>query len=107
MTEVVIVAATRTAIGSFGGSLASVSAVDLGACVISSLMEKTGVAADKVDEVILGHVLTAACGQNTARQATIKAGLADTTPALTINKVCGSGLKALHLAAQAIACGDA
>lgn len=107
MTEVVIVAATRTAIGSFGGSLASVSAVDLGACVISSLMEKTGVAADKVDEVILGHVLTAACGQNTARQATIKAGLAETTPAMTINKVCGSGLKALHLAAQAIACGDA
>ena len=107
MTEVVIVAATRTAIGSFGGSLASVPAVDLGACVISSLMEKTGVAADKVDEVIMGHVLTAGCGQNTARQAAIKAGLADTTSAMTINKVCGSGLKALHLGAQAIACGDA
>lgn len=107
MTEVVIVAATRTAIGSFGGSLASVPAVDLGACVISSLMEKTGVAADKVDEVIMGHVLTAGCGQNTARQAAIKAGLAETTSAMTINKVCGSGLKALHLGAQAIACGDA
>lgn len=107
MTEVVIVAATRTAIGAFGGALASVPAVDLGARVISSLMEKTGVASDKVDEVILGHVLTAGCGQNTARQATIKAGLSDTTPAMTINKVCGSGLKALHLAAQSIACGDA
>jgi acetyl-CoA C-acetyltransferase len=107
MTDVVIVAATRTAIGSFGGSLASLSAVDLGATIIKSLMEKTGVAADQVDEVIMGHVLTAGCGQNPARQSMIKAGLAETTSALTINKVCGSGLKALHLAAQAIACGDA
>lgn len=107
MTDVVIVAATRTAIGSFGGSLASMSAIDLGAQIIKSLMSKTGVADDQVDEVIMGHVLTAGCGQNPARQSMIKAGLAETTSAMTINKVCGSGLKALHLAAQAIACGDA
>ena len=107
MTDVVIVAATRTAIGSFGGSLASVQATDLGATVIKSLMEKTAVAADQIDEVLMGQVLTAASGQNPARQSTIKAGLAETTPAMTINKVCGSGLKALHLAAQAIKCGDA
>ncbi|ASP37583.1 acetyl-CoA acetyltransferase [Bacterioplanes sanyensis] len=107
MTDVVIVAATRTAIGTFGGSLASVSASQLGATVIQSLMEKTGVSGDQVDEVLMGQVLTAACGQNPARQAAIKAGLPDTTPAMTINKVCGSGLKALHLAAQAIQCGDA
>lgn len=107
MTDVVIVAATRTAIGSFGGSLASLSAVELGAQVIKSLMNKTGVADDQIDEVIMGHVLTAGCGQNPARQSAIKAGLAETTSAMTINKVCGSGLKALHLAAQSIACGDA
>jgi len=107
MTDVVIVAATRTAIGSFGGSLASLSAVDLGATVISALLEKTGVANDAVDEVLMGQVLTAACGQNPARQAAIKAGLSASVPAMTINKVCGSGLKAVHLAAQAIVCGDA
>jgi len=107
MTEVVIVAATRTAIGSFGGSLASIQAVDLGAQVIKAVMEKTGVAADQVDEVLMGQVLTAGAGQNPARQSVIKAGLAETTPARTINKVCGSGLKALHLAAQSILCGDA
>jgi len=107
MTDVVIVAATRTAIGSFGGSLSSLAATELGAKVIKSLMEKTGIAKDQVDEVLMGQVLTAASGQNPARQAMIKAGLADTTPAMTINKVCGSGLKALHLAAQAIKCGDA
>ncbi|MDO6680950.1 MULTISPECIES: acetyl-CoA C-acetyltransferase [unclassified Oceanobacter] len=107
MTDVVIVAATRTAIGSFGGSLASMSAIDLGTQIIKSLMSKTGVANDQVDEVIMGHVLTAGCGQNPARQSMIKAGLAETTSAMTINKVCGSGLKALHLAAQSIACGDA
>lgn len=105
--DVVIVAATRTAIGTFGGSLASVSGSDLGATVIKSLLEKTGIAPEQVNEVLMGHVLTAACGQNTARQASIKGGLPDTTPAMTINKVCGSGLKALHLAAQAIKCGDA
>ncbi|WP_430460964.1 acetyl-CoA C-acetyltransferase [Thalassolituus sp. LLYu03] len=107
MTDVVIVAATRTAIGTFGGSLAGVQAVDLGATVIRALLEKTGVNPAEVNEVLMGQVLTAACGQNPARQAAIKAGLPDTTPAMTINKVCGSGLKALHLAAQAIKCGDA
>ena len=107
MTDVVIVAATRTAIGSFAGSLASVQAVDLGATVIRSLLEKTGINPAEVDEVLMGQVLTAAAGQNPARQAAIKGGLANTTPAMTINKVCGSGLKALHLAAQAIKAGDA
>lgn len=107
MTDVVIVAATRTAIGSFGGSLAGLQAVELGATVIRALLEKTGVNPAEVNEVLMGQVLAAACGQNPARQAAIKAGLPDTTPAMTINKVCGSGLKALHLAAQAIQCGDA
>ncbi|MDK2779667.1 MAG: acetyl-CoA C-acetyltransferase [Pseudomonadota bacterium] len=107
MTDVVVVAATRTAIGTFGGSLASVDAVDLGATVIRSLLEKTGIDGAEVSEVLMGQVLTAACGQNPARQAAIKAGLPVTVPAMTINKVCGSGLKALHLAAQAISNGDA
>ena len=107
MTDVVIVAATRTAIGSFGGSLAGLSAVDLGAAVISSIIDKTGIDAGIVDEVLMGQVLTAAAGQNPARQSAIKAGLPSSVPAMTINKVCGSGLKAVHLAAQAIACGDA
>ena len=107
MTDVVIVAATRTAIGSFGGSLAGLSAVDLGAAVISSLIKKTSVDAGLVDEVLMGQVLTAAAGQNPARQSAIKAGLPSSVPAMTINKVCGSGLKAVHLATQAIACGDA
>jgi len=107
MREVVIVAATRTPIGTFLGGLSSLSAVELGATVISALLKKTGLAPEAVDEVILGHVLTAGQGQNTARQATLKAGLPVATPALTINKVCGSGLKAVHLGAQAIALGDA
>ena len=107
MQEVVIVTATRTAIGSFGGSLAKISAPDLGAIVIKSLLEKTGVAPEAVSEVILGQVLTAGVGQNPARQALIKAGLPVTTPASTLNVVCGSGLRATHLAAQAIANGDA
>ncbi|MBD9415394.1 acetyl-CoA C-acetyltransferase [Pseudomonas sp. PDM16] len=107
MQEVVIVAATRTAIGSFQGSLAGVPAVELGATVIKRLLEQTGINGNEVDEVILGHVLTAGAGQNTARQASIKAGLPNAVPALTLNKVCGSGLKALHLGAQAIRCGDA
>jgi acetyl-CoA C-acetyltransferase len=107
MQEVVIVAATRTAIGSFQGSLAGVPAVELGAAVIKRLLEQTGLNGSEVDEVILGHVLTAGAGQNTARQASIKAGLPNAVPALTLNKVCGSGLKALHLGAQAIRCGDA
>ncbi|GGO88593.1 acetyl-CoA acetyltransferase [Marinobacterium nitratireducens] len=107
MRDVVIVAAGRTAIGTFGGALAGVSAADLGATVIRSLLEKSGVKPTDVDEVILGQVLTAGCGQNPARQATINGGLPQEVPAMTINKVCGSGLKALQLATQAIRCGDA
>ncbi|MEK1904247.1 MAG: acetyl-CoA C-acetyltransferase [Pseudomonas sp.] len=107
MQDVVIVAATRTAIGSFQGALANIPAVDLGAAVIQRLLQQTGLNGSEVDEVILGHVLTAGAGQNTARQAAIKAGLPNAVPALTLNKVCGSGLKALHLGAQAIRCGDA
>ena len=107
MQDVVIVAATRTAVGSFQGSLAHVPAVDLGAAVIRRLLEKTGLDGAQVDEVIMGQVLTAGAGQNPARQAAIKAGLPFAVPAMTLHKVCGSGLKALHLAAQAIRCGDA
>lgn len=107
MKPVVIVAAKRTAIGKFGGSLAKVSAPELGATVIQALMAQTGVSPESIDEVILGQVLTAGSGQNPARQAVIKAGLPNTVSAMTINKVCGSGLKAVMLAAQAIACGDA
>jgi acetyl-CoA C-acetyltransferase len=107
MNEVVIVAATRTAIGSFQGALSSIPATELGAAVIRSLLEQAGVDAAQIDEVILGQVLTAGSGQNPARQSAIKAGLPVTTPALTLNKVCGSGLKAVQLAVQAIRCGDA
>ena len=107
MHEVVIVAATRTAVGSFQGSLASIPAPQLGAIVLRRLLEQTGVSPEQVDEVILGQVLTAGSGQNPARQTAIHAGLPVTTPAFTLNKVCGSGLKALHLGAQAIRCGDA
>ena len=107
MREVVIVAATRTAIGSFQGSLANVPATELGAAVIKQLLAQTGLDGAQVDEVLLGQVLTAGAGQNPARQTVIKAGLPHTVPAMTINKVCGSGLKALHLATQAIRCGDA
>ena len=107
MNEVVIVAATRTAIGSFQGALSAIPATELGAAVIRSLLEQAGVDAAQIDEVILGQVLTAGSGQNPARQSAIKAGLPVTTPALTLNKVCGSGLKAVQLAVQAIRCGDA
>ncbi len=107
MQDVVIVAAGRTAVGKFGGSLAKLSAADLGATVIRGLLAKTGLDGNLVNEVILGQVLTAGVGQNPARQAVIKSGLPDHVPALTINKVCGSGLKATHLAAQAIMAGDA
>ncbi|MBB5019159.1 acetyl-CoA C-acetyltransferase [Chitinivorax tropicus] len=106
MNEVVIVAAGRTAIGSFGGALAGISAPDLGAKVIKALLDKTGITPDQVCEVIMGNVLTAGLGQNPARQALIKAGLPVHIPGLTINQVCGSGLKTTHLAAQAIAQGD-
>ena len=107
MQDVVIVAATRTAIGAFQGSLANIPAHELGAIVIRELLQRSGVKPEQVDEVILGQVLTAGSGQNPARQAAIAAGLPHAVPALTLNKVCGSGLKALHLAAQAIRCGDA
>ena len=105
--DIVIVAATRTALGTFGGSLSSIPAPKLGAEVISALLKDTGVKGEQVDEVILGQVLTAGSGQNPARQSALSAGLPETTPAMTINKVCGSGLKAVQLAFQAIACGDA
>jgi acetyl-CoA C-acetyltransferase len=107
MTDIVIVAAGRTAVGSFNGALAKIPAADLGAHVIKGLLARTGVKAEDVSEVILGQVLTGGAGQNPARQAVIKAGLPSMVPGMTINKVCGSGLKATHLAAQAIACGDA
>ncbi|MEN9493142.1 MAG: hypothetical protein RJA63_3591 [Pseudomonadota bacterium] len=107
MENVVIVSAVRTAVGKFGGSLAKVPAAELGAVVIRSLLARSGLAADQVSDVILGQVLTAGLGQNPARQAVIRAGLPEAVPAMTINKVCGSGLKAVMLAVQAIRCGDA
>jgi acetyl-CoA C-acetyltransferase len=107
MSEVVIVAAARTAVGKFGGTIAKISAAELGAHVIKGLVAKTGIDPALISEVLMGQVLTAGVGQNAARQAMIKAGLPDMVPAMTINKVCGSGLKATHLAAQAILCGDA
>ena len=107
MEEVVIVAALRTAVGKFGGSIAKLSAADLGAQVIKALLAATKVPGAQVSEVLMGQVLTAGCGQNPARQASIRAGIPDTVPAMTVGKVCGSGLKATHLAAQAIRCGDA
>jgi acetyl-CoA C-acetyltransferase len=105
--SIVITHATRTAIGTFGGTLANTPAHELGATVIKSLLAQSGVSADSVDEVILGQVLTAGSGQNPARQAALAAGIPETSSAMTINKVCGSGLKAVHLAFQAVACGDA
>ena len=107
MDDVVIVAALRTAVKKFGGTIAKIPASDLGAHVIKALLAKTGIKPDQVSEVIMGQVLTAGCGQNPARQASIRAGVADMVPAMTLGKVCGSGLKATHLAAQAIKCGDA
>jgi acetyl-CoA C-acetyltransferase len=107
MEDVVIVDAVRTAIGKFGGTLAGVPAHKLGARVIAALLERTGVDAARVDEVIMGQVLTAGAGQNPARQAALEAGLPVDVPAMTINKVCGSGLKSVQLAVQAIRCGDA
>ena len=106
-TEIVIVEATRTAVGKFGGSLSKTPAPELGAAVIQALLKKSGVAPEQVSQVILGQVLTAGSGQNPARQATLKAGLPHGVPAMTINVVCGSGLKAVMLAAQAIRDGDA
>src|SRR6188474_576682 len=106
MEEIVIVGAARTPIGKFGGSLAKTPAADLGALVIRKVLERAGVAPEQVSEVIMGQVLTAGVGQNPARQAAIKAGIPYMIPAMTINKVCGSGLKAAMLGAQAIAHGD-
>ncbi|WP_342541216.1 acetyl-CoA C-acetyltransferase [Heyndrickxia sp. FSL K6-6286] len=105
--EVVIVSAVRTAIGSFNGTLKNTSATELGAIVIKSALEKAGVSGDQVDEIIMGNVLQAGLGQNPARQAAIKAGVPESVSSMTINKVCGSGLKAVHLATQAIVAGDA
>ena len=105
-TEIVIVAAARTAVGKFGGTLAKTPAPELGAAVIKALLERSGLSGEQINEVILGQVLTAGSGQNAARQSVIKAGLPNAVPGFTINKVCGSGLKAVMLAAQAIRDGD-
>ena len=105
--EVVIVSAVRTAIGAFQGSLKDIPATTLGSTVIKEAIKRAGISGDIVDEVIMGNVLQAGLGQNPARQAALRAGLPVSVPAMTINKVCGSGLKAVHLAAQAIAAGDA
>lgn len=107
MRDVVIVAARRTAIGAFGGDLSSLRADQLGTAVIKALLEETGVAGEQINEVVLGQVLTAGSGQNPARQSAINAGIPASVPAMTINKVCGSGLKAVHMAVQAIRGGDA
>jgi acetyl-CoA C-acetyltransferase len=107
MQDIFIAAAGRSAIGSFNGALSDLSAVEMGGQVIRQLLQRHAIDPALVDEVILGHVLSAGCGQNTARQASLGAGIGITTPAMTINKVCGSGLKAVHLGAQAIALGDA
>jgi acetyl-CoA C-acetyltransferase len=104
--DIVIVAAARTAVGKFGGTLAATPAAELGAAVIQELLKRSKLAGDQIGEVILGQVLTAGMGQNPARQAVIKSGLPKAVPAMTINKVCGSGLKAVMLAAQAIRDGD-
>lgn len=107
MKQVMIVGATRTPVGSFRGSLASLSAVELGAVAVRHLLETSGLDKGKIDDVIFGQVLTAGCGQNPARQTAIAAGLPVSTPATTVNLVCGAGLKAVQLAAQAIRSGDA
>jgi acetyl-CoA C-acetyltransferase len=107
MNDVVITSAVRSAVGKFNGSLGKVPAAELGAQIIKALLERSGVRPDQISEVILGQVLTAGVGQNPARQALIRAGLPDSVPGMTLGKVCGSGLKATHLAAQAIKCGDA
>ncbi len=106
MEDIVIVAAGRTAVGKFGGSLAKIPATELGAAVVKAVLERSGLSADLLGEVIMGQVLTAGAGQNPARQAVVKAGLPHGVPGLTINAVCGSGLKAVMLAAQSVATGD-
>ena len=106
MEEIVIVAAGRTAVGKFGGTLGKIPATELGAAVIKAVLERSGLSADQIGEVIMGQVLTAGAGQNPARQTVLRAGLPHGVPGLTINAVCGSGLKAVMLAAQAVATGD-
>src|SRR6188474_3781296 len=105
--DVVVLGGCRTPIGSFGGAFKDVSAVDLGAVAVKEAVRRSGARPDQVDEVILGCILQAGLGMNPARQAAIKAGLPESVPATTVNKVCGSGLKAVVMAAQAIRCGDA
>src|SRR5881396_2793362 len=107
MNEVVIAGAVRTPIGTFGGALVDTSATQLGSVVIAEAIKRAGVQPDQVDEVIMGNVLSAGLGMNPARQAAIAAGIPDSVPATAINKVCGSGLKAVALATQAIILGDA
>jgi len=106
MEEIVIVSAGRTAVGKFGGSLAKIPAPELGAAVIKAVLERSGLSAEQIGEVIMGQVLAAGIGQNPARQTVLKAGFPQGIPGLTINAVCGSGLKSVMLAAQAVACGD-
>src|ERR1051326_3266233 len=106
MAEAVIISAVRTAIGKFQGALASLSAVDLGAAVVRESVKRAGIEPAQVDEVIMGNVVSAGLGQNPARQAALKGGLDPRVAAMTINKVCGSGLKAVGLAAQGIQTGD-
>ncbi len=106
MEDIVIVSAARTPVGKFGGSLAKIPATELGSLVVREAIARAGLQSDQIGEVIMGQVLAAGAGQNPARQATLKAGLAQETPALTVNAVCGSGLKAVMLAAQAVAWGD-
>ncbi len=106
MEDIVIVSAARTAVGKFGGTLAKTPATELGGAVVKAILDRSGVAADQIGEVIMGQVLTAGVGQNPARQAVIKSGLPQGVPGLTINAVCGSGLKAVMLAAQAVGTGD-
>ncbi len=107
MREVVIVSAARTPIGSYGGSLSSVNAVDLGVAAAKSAIERAGIQPSDIDEVLVGNILSAGLGQNVARQVGIFSGLPDTTPAVTINKLCGSGLRTVSMAAQFISLGDA
>jgi len=107
MNEVVITAAVRSGVGKFNGAIGKVPAAELGAQIIRALLARSNVQPEQISEVIMGQVLTAGVGQNPARQALIRAGLPDSVPGMTIGKVCGSGLKATHLAAQAIKCGDA
>ena len=107
MHEVVIASAVRTAIGTFGGALKDVELIELGAIVIKEALKKAGVKAEEIDEVIMGNVLQGGLGQNTARQSAVKAGVPYEVPSMTINKVCGSGLKSVNLAVQAVKLGDA